>query len=97
VFEPKNGCSKSSIGQIKELPSKADDFYLHIRGGYIVPLQNATLLNINTTAQLQKNPVDIHINPLCTVECKAAGRFLNDDGKTNDTDGFTNIYTFNYK
>lgn len=50
VFEPKNGCSKSSVGQIKELPSKADDFYLHIRGGSIVPLQNATLLNINTTA-----------------------------------------------
>lgn len=30
------------------------------------------------------------------VECKASGRFLNDDGKTNDTEGFTNIYTFNY-
>jgi alpha-glucosidase (family GH31 glycosyl hydrolase) len=50
VFNPEKGCSHSNLGEIKELPTKADDFYLHIREGYIVPMQNATVLNINTTA-----------------------------------------------
>jgi len=40
--------------------------------------------------------VDIHINPLCIVECQAGGRYLNDDGEILDTDGLQNVYTFKY-
>lgn len=54
VFNSSNGCTtnegKDSIS--KELPSKAYDFHLHLRDGYIVPMQDATTLNVNTTADL---------------------------------------------
>ena len=41
--------------------TKADEFYLHLRDGYIVPMQDAFLLKVNTTADLQESPVDFHV------------------------------------
>jgi len=44
-------------------------------------------MKINNTVLLQKNPVDLHINPKCIINaCIAFGRFVNDDG-----------YVFDYK
>lgn len=39
-----------TTGMSYQLRTKAYDFYVHLRGGYIVPMQDATHLNINTTA-----------------------------------------------
>lgn len=51
VFNLSEPCF-SSTGEYLELRSKAYDFYLHLRQGKIVPHQNATQLNINTTYDL---------------------------------------------
>jgi len=39
-----------------------------------------------TTAYLQKEPVDIHIMPICdeSSSCTATGDYINDDGFTTD-------------
>jgi hypothetical protein len=68
------------------LDTKAYDFYVHLRQGYIVPMQNATLFNVMNVADLQKLPVDFHI--LGSTDNKlgfawyAAGVYVNDDGVT---------------
>lgn len=55
VYNSSLGCitneDDTSINQT--LPSKAYDFHLHLREGYIVPMQDAYTLNVNTTAELQ--------------------------------------------
>jgi len=82
------------------LASKAYDFHLHIREGYIVPMQDAETLNVNTTFDLQKHPVDFHINGKLNETSiapffEAYGDYINDDGEsTNDTG--VNAYTISY-
>lgn len=43
------------------MPSKAYDFGLHLREGYLIPYQNAKALKAMTTVDLQSQPVDFHI------------------------------------
>lgn len=68
------------------LPSKAYNFHLHLRDGYIVPMQDAETLKVMTTADLQSHPVDFHI--LTTVDASnpdayiANGDYVNDDGES---------------
>lgn len=84
------------------LPSYAFDYYLDLRAGYIIPMQNATKiasldLNIGknvTTHALQDEPVEIHVMPICnndTKMCTATGDYINDDGITVD---LTNRHTY---
>lgn len=82
-------------GSYPTLRTKAYDFYVHIRDGNIVPLQNATKLNVNTTAQLQQSPIDLHIlgTPNKGGEAwYAAGTYINDDGLNLTTQGNYNHY-----
>lgn len=66
---------------------------MHLRAGHMIPLQDSWALNSNTTADLQKEPVDFHIHPDCTTDtCTAAYTYLNDDGETLATDDSRNIY-----
>lgn len=80
------------------LDSKAYDYYVHLREGFIVPMQNATGLGVNTTTDLQDYPVDFHVNPACNLSylCLADGQFINDDGLVLNTTGSQNIYRITY-
>ena len=52
-----------------------------------------------TTADMQKKPVDFHINPNCNgaSDCLASGEYYNDDGITLDLEGNQNVYSFNFE
>lgn len=57
---------------------------------------NASEKTMNTI-ELQKSPIDLHINPKCiSGVCSASGRFLNDDGYVNDYKGHQNRYDFTF-
>lgn len=71
------------------MDTKAYDYYLHLREGFMVPMQDTlTMDSLNNSAELQNMPVDFHINPSCnTTDCSAEGRYLNDNGWIVDTEG----------
>mgnify|MGYP000397098479 CR=1 FL=1 len=95
-IDPAENCIYSS-GETHTKSSLAYEFYLHLRGGYIVPLQDAEYYSVKTTHDLKKCDVDLHILPLCDFgKCNATGRYLNDDGISVDVTGKQNIYTLNY-
>lgn len=85
--------------------------WVHLRDGGIVPMvfdvlnQNDPSVLHNTTDQVGQNPLDLHIHPTFkekdedahTGECKAKGRFLNDDGLVLDYVGYQNRYDFDFK
>lgn len=69
VFNTSAGCIDGPKTVL--LPSRIYQFFVHIRGGAIVPLQtdlvgHAATANFTakTTHDVQQNPVDLHINPL---------------------------------
>jgi alpha-glucosidase (family GH31 glycosyl hydrolase) len=94
------GCFISpSTGEFKTLPTKAYDFYLHLREGSLVPMQNGTELaktmNVSSTHDLQQHPVELHLLPLCDIPsgtCIATGSYYNDDGVVFDTETNSNMY-----
>jgi alpha-glucosidase (family GH31 glycosyl hydrolase) len=84
-------------GSTKTLSSFAYDFYLHLRGGYMVPMQDAKALKVKTSQDLKVAPFDLHVLPVCDAQkCAATGRYLNDDGISVDVKGAQNIYTLTY-
>merc|ERR1711957_845821 len=85
-------CVTYEKGTSVELDSKAYDFYLHLREGYIVPMQDAKALGIMNSADLQEHPVDFHVSPTSNVtHFIAAGRYLNDDGLVLNVTGHQNV------
>uniref|UniRef100_A0A7S3CS22 Alpha-glucosidase n=1 Tax=Strombidium rassoulzadegani TaxID=1082188 RepID=A0A7S3CS22_9SPIT len=86
-------CVAYAEGQTVTLAARAYDFHLHLRAGYIVPMQDTSSLDFKTSADLQAKPVDLHMHASCTDTCTAQGRYLNDDGVTVDLDGKQNIIT----
>ena len=86
LFEPVGQCIYNEQGQTVTLGSKLDQYFVHLREGYIIPMQNATKLNAQTTVDLQKAPVDFHILGSYRVpgipSWSATGQYLNDDGLT---------------
>jgi len=83
------------------MPTMAYEYYLHLRSGFIVPMQDGSMLakekGARTTADLQKYPVDFHINPACNATfCVADGTYLNDDGVILDITANQNIYEMSY-
>ena len=65
-----------------ELPSAVGDFDVYLRFGKIIPFIDAATLKINNTNDLQNQPIDLHINPVCNFshstnttgfECEANG------------------------
>jgi hypothetical protein len=89
-------CITSEIGQTWPLPSTLNDSFVHLREGFIVPMQDATALKANTTHDLQKEPVDLHILGQYRVpgimSWAAEGLYVNDDGMTIELDGNVNQY-----
>lgn len=89
--------SEDDGGNYYNWSSKAYDAYLHIRGGKIIPWQDAIGLRINSTYDLQQLPVDLLIHPGCDdISCGASGYYYNDDGFVLDTEGYFNNYTFDF-
>jgi len=92
IYNSTDACF-TSTGETKDYVTKAYAFQLHLRDGYIVPLQDAKTLKAMTSKDLQDHPVDLHINPACDANaCSAKGSYLNDDGVTTDVDHQRNIY-----
>lgn len=60
-----DGCKTYASGTTVSLVARPFDFHLHLRAGYVVPMQDATALKANTTADLQAKPVDFHILAKC--------------------------------
>lgn len=54
IHSPETKCLSLTTGQKVNLPSKAYDYGLHLREGYLVPYQNAAALEAMTTVDLQK-------------------------------------------
>ena len=89
VFAPTIGeCLYFNQSQKYTLPSRINESYVHLREGYIVPMQDATALGVRTTVDLQKAPVDLHIlgsfNVPGVMNWQATGLYVNDDGMTTD-------------
>ena len=66
VFDPSERCI-STLGEKQKRQSKAYDYYVHLREGYIIPVQDAFQINALTIADLQDSPVDLHIHPQPTT------------------------------
>lgn len=105
VFNVSAGCIVGPANVT--LPSRIYQSYVHIRDGSIVPLQTELIgehSKVTKVAEVQQNPVDLHILPRFTSlnstandgSCSAAGRFLNDDGIILDYQGRQNRYQLNF-
>ena len=96
LFETVGDCITTEIGQTWPLPSTLNDSFVHIREGFVVPLQDATELKVNTTVDLQNQPVDLHILGQYRVPgvmtWAAEGLYVNDDGLTTELGGNVNQY-----
>lgn len=83
-----NANAAGKQGITKTLSTLAYDFHVHLRSGHIIPYQDATALHANTTADLQKQPVEFHIHgkPYSAdfSSWNATGAYLNDDGVVLD-------------
>ena len=83
VYVPSEPCKIFTDGTNVTLSSKAYDFYVHLRDGYIIPMQDATSLGVLSTTDLQQYPTDFHIlgTPgALGMTWYAAGSFVNDLG-----------------
>ena len=96
LFEPVGDCITTEIGQTWPLPSTLRNSFVHIREGFVVPMQDATKLKANTSVDLQNSPVDLHILGQYRVpgiqSWAAEGLYVNDDGLNVDTQGNVNQY-----
>lgn len=85
-----------STGQTVDLPSKAYDYGLHLREGYLIPHQDAAALKAMTTVDLQNQPVDFHIlgSKVSTdsPNWRSQGVYVNDDGLSLDITDKWNRY-----
>lgn len=87
LFHPDSQCITVLDGsEMQVLPAGLKDYQVFIREGHIIPFQNAAVLNITSSEDLQKYPVDFYINPMnvtrtkTSIQWKAQGQYVNDDG-----------------
>ena len=81
--------------------TKAYDKYVHLREGYMIPMQDGKDLvmnqNVTTLKELQNHPMSIHVNPTCNASaCSATGDYSNDDGLVFDLKNNRNWYAFSF-
>ena len=92
-------CIPNEFGQAVTFSTKLHEYYVHLREGYIVPLQQASELKVRTTVDLQAHPIDLHILGSYKVPglmaWSAEGFYVNDDGLTLALDGNVNQYKVN--
>lgn len=84
-------------GVMKNYPSDLTDYQVHLREGYIVPLQDTMSQQakpFNTSKDLQSQSVDFHILGQVTnnSEWQSSGRYINDDGLSLNITGNYNSY-----
>jgi alpha-glucosidase (family GH31 glycosyl hydrolase) len=86
----------TSTGEDKTLPTKAYNYYVHLKENSIVPMQNVTFLKelypavaFTSTTDMQSQAVEFHIHP--NASGNATGNYYNDDGETETG----NVGTFN--
>lgn len=96
LFAPVGDCISNEIGQTVTLNSRLNESYAHIREGHVIPMQDATSMNVKTTVDLQNAPIDLHILgsyafPGAT-SWRAEGLYYNDDGLTTEVAGNANQY-----
>jgi len=96
-----DGCFTQASSGTVATSSLAFEFALHLRAGYIIPMQDGATLaeehQVSTTAALQRYPVDFHVLPDCTASaCTASGDYINDDGLTLDWATERNTYALAY-
>jgi len=98
-----NTCMKST-GESMVMRTKAYDAYLHLREGYLAPMQDGTKLgeekNVRTVQGLvDAGNVDFHVLPKCDDKgaCASTGRYINDDGETLNVIGDINAYYLKYE
>lgn len=102
ILHPQTECIFSTGDQKEFLPAGIADYQLHLRDGHIIPFQNASALNISKSEDLQKYPVDLHINPRNNTRTNrtriysASGVYVNDNGNTTDQDGTFNRYSISF-
>jgi alpha-glucosidase (family GH31 glycosyl hydrolase) len=97
-------CMNVTAGnETKELGAKAYNYHVHLREGFIIPMQNGPVqnkyMNITNTYQQQDLPIDLHIHPSCNSDqskCVAQGRYINDDGVSVEMENNTNFYEFTF-
>jgi alpha-glucosidase (family GH31 glycosyl hydrolase) len=92
-------CFKSPAGgTTKTYASGLTDYQLHLREGYIVPMQDATNKNFTTSVDLQQMPVDLHVAGSPSEEGDGTwfsqGRYVNDDGLSLNIVNNYNSYSF---
>jgi alpha-glucosidase (family GH31 glycosyl hydrolase) len=88
-------------GETKPLSTLAYEFYLHLRAGYIVPMQDGVnqnkFLNITTTTAQQSEPIDLYVLPNCNATfCVSSGSYINDNGEDLDLTNNVNQYDVSY-
>ena len=75
--------SSSVSGQIYQLPGKFNTLNIHMRGGMIIPFQNATANNITRSNGLLNINTSLYVNP--DQNKTAFGKVVFDDGISFDT------------
>lgn len=100
VFNVKGqqGCIKQTTAGTRIDSHNPWEFYLSLREGSIIPIQDNKQVGAHTIIELQSEPVDLHILPNCTdttSPCTAQGLYYNDDGETLNTTEF-NQYHIQY-
>ena len=85
------------------MPSKAYDFFLHLREGHIIPFQNITYWEalyedvFLTTGDTQNYPTSFLVHPTCNETfCFAEGQYINDDGETTNLTERRNAYKIRF-
>jgi|Laugresu1bdmlbdd_1035124.scaffolds.fasta_scaffold06335_5 alpha-glucosidase (family GH31 glycosyl hydrolase) len=106
IFDRNTSCIIQPInktgGSIQMLPAGLQDFQVHLRSGHIVVMQDAYKIMPNTSEDMKKAPVDLHIHPQKITETQrnrnyqAKGVYVNDDGKNPTIDGNYNEYQISF-
>lgn len=102
VLHPETECVFSLGDETEVLPAGLKEYQLHLRDGHIIPFQNASALNISKSEDLQRYPVDFHINPRNMTRTNrtrlysASGLFVNDNGTSTNQEGTYNKYQVSF-
>ena len=99
-----DGCFNQTEGAKKTLRTKAYDINLHLREGFIVPMQNISRFadfypeeTYTSTTAIQMLPTSFHLLPKCNdTFCSASGDFINDDGLSINVTDAQNVYHLEY-
>lgn len=89
-----------STGQTERLGTKVYEFGLHLRDGHVAPLQDAKAVMPRTTADMARQPINLHVNLFDNTTAagawEAEGHLVNDDGLSVDPLDRNNAYAISF-